>query len=173
MDKNYLKAVSCFDFDEYNNNSNRKSIEFKPNDNLNYCGLAPCQYYTSSPEIAETISNTPWRKGTKSFPFLMEVLKCSDKGIQIITVDGEWRRRQFGNSLETWWGEWVNIKKTIDDILANENIQKFLTENWDGYMVINKNYLHKREWRGDKVTIDEVIKQIKTGSAKIYRNKLI
>jgi hypothetical protein len=172
IDKNYLKAVSCFDFDKYQNN-HKKVIEFKTNDNLNNCKLAPCQYYTLIPETAETISNTPW--GAKPFPFPMEVLKCTDDMnsiVQIITVDGEWRRRQFSNSLETWWGEWTNIETVIDDILNNESVQKYLTENWDRYMVINKDYPSKREWRGGKTTIDKIIEEIKTGTAKIYRNKL-
>jgi hypothetical protein len=172
IDKNYLKAISCFNFSEYQD-INKKTIEFKANDNLDYCKSAPCQHYTLLPEIAETISNTPW--GKKPFPFSMEVLKCSDmvNTIQIITVDGEWRRRQFNNSLSTWWGEWINIEKIINDMLNNESIQKFLTGNWDRYMIIDKNDLHKREWRGSKVTIDEIVEQIKTGTAKIYRNRLI
>jgi hypothetical protein len=170
MSKSYLKAVSCFSFDEYQN-THKKSIEFKANDNLDYCKSVSCQYYTLLPEIAETISNTPW--GKKPFPFPMEVLKCTDSVniIQIITVDGEWRRRQFSNSLTSWWGEWINIEKTINDILNNEGIQEFLTENWDRCMAVDKNYLHKREWRGRKVTIDEIVEQIKTGTAKIYRNE--
>jgi hypothetical protein len=143
IDKNYLKAVSCFNFTEYQNN-HKEIIEFKVNDNLDYCKLTSCQYYVSSLEIAETISNTPW--GVKPFQFIMEVLKSTDgiNIIQIITADGEWRRRQFNNSLTTWWGEWVNIEKTINNIVKDENIQKFLTENWDRYMVIDKNYLHKK-----------------------------
>jgi hypothetical protein len=174
IDKNYLKTISCFNFTGYED-SRKKTIEFKANDNLDYCESAPCQYYTLLPEIAETISNTPW--GKKPFPFPMGVLKCTGTDtnniIQIITVDGEWRRRQFNNSLSAWWGEWINIEKTIDDMLRNENMQKFLTENWDRYMAVDKSYLHKREWRGSKVTIDEIVEQIKTGTAKIYRNILI
>jgi hypothetical protein len=172
IDKNYLKAISCFDFNKYENP--KKTIEFKANDNLDYCRLAPCQYYTLSPEIAETISNTPW--GAKQFPFPIEVLKCTDNAnniVQIITVDGEWRRRQFSNSLETWWGEWTNIEKIIDGILADEGIQKFFCENWDRYMVINKDYPSKREWKGSKVTIDKIIEEIKTGTAIIYGNKFV
>jgi hypothetical protein len=155
-----------------------KKIELKTNDNLDCCGLASCQYFTSSPKIAETISNTPWK--TKPFPFSMKVFKCTDGGvwsisnvIQRIFVDGEWRRRQFSNSLSTQWGKWINIEKTINDILNNESIQKFLTENWDRYMAIDENDLHKKEWRGSKVTTDEIVEQIKTGTAKIYRNELI
>lgn len=177
IDKNYLKAISCFNSTEYQNN-HKEIIEFKTNDSLDYCKAAPCQYYTLFPEIANTISNTPWE--AESFPFSMEVLRCADNDIlgansviQIITVDGEWRRRQFKNSLTTWWGEWINIEKIINNILANENIQKFLTENWDRYMAIDKNYLHKREWKGGKVTIDKIIEEINNGTAKIYRNKLI
>jgi hypothetical protein len=89
IDKNYLKAVSCFNSTE-RQNIWKKAIEFKSGDNLNYRRKTPCQYYTLSPETAETISNTPW--GTKPFPFIMEVLKCTENGInvvQIITVDGE------------------------------------------------------------------------------------
>jgi hypothetical protein len=172
IDKNYLKAISCFDFNKYENP--KKTIEFKANDNFDYCKLAPCQYYTLVPETAETISNTPWE--AKPFPFPMEVLKCTDNAgniVQIITVDGEWRRRKFSNSLETWWGEWINIKEVIDNILNNENVQKYLIENWDRYMVINKDCLSKREWRGGKITIEKIIEEIKTGTAIIYGNKLI
>jgi hypothetical protein len=173
IDKNYLKAVSCFDFDKYENNP-KEIMEFKADDNLDYCTLTPCQYYTLVPETAETVSNTPW--GAKPFPFPMEVLKCTDNInniVQIITVGGEWRRRQISNSLETRWGEWINIEKAIEDILNNEGIQKFLGENWDRYMVIDKDYPSKRKWSDGKATIDEIIKQIKTGTAKIYRNKFI
>jgi hypothetical protein len=175
IDKNYLKAASCFNFDEYQNPF-KKTVEFKAGDNLDCCESAPCRYYTLFPETAETISNTPW--GQKPFPFPMEVLKCADNNIsgagiiQIITADGEWRRLQFSNSLSTWWGEWINIEKTVNDILNNEGVQKFLAENWDRYMVIDKNYLHKREWKGGKVAIEEIVRQIKEGTAKIYRNKL-
>jgi hypothetical protein len=175
IDKKYLKAVSCFNFDEYQNCC-KETIKFKANDNLDYCGLSSCEYYTSSPEIAETISNTPWE--AKPFPFSMKVLKCSDGGVprpsnvQRIFVDGkEWRRRQFANSLSAWWGEWVDIEKVINDIL-NENLQKFLTENWDRYMVIDESSFRKKGLEGRTVTIDEIIEQIRTGTAKIYRNKI-
>jgi hypothetical protein len=173
IDKNYLKTISCFNFTEYQN-SYKESIEFKANDNLNYCTLAPYQYYTIFPEISETISNTPW--GTKSFLFSMKVLKCTDDRnniIQIITVDSEWRRRQFSNSLETWWGEWINIDNTIDYILNNENIQINLTKTWNRYMITDGNNLKKRTWAGSIATIDEIIEQIKNGTAKIYKNNLI
>jgi hypothetical protein len=105
IDKKYLKAVSCFNLREYQNYC-KETIKFKVNDNLDYCGLASCEYYTSSPEIAETISNTPGE--SKPFPFSMNVLKCVDGGVpsssnvvQRIFMDGEWRRRQFSNPLET------------------------------------------------------------------------
>jgi hypothetical protein len=176
IDKKYLKAVSCFNFGEYQNYC-KETIKFKVNDNLDYCGLASCEYYTSSPEIAETISNTPWK--SKPFPFSMKVLKCVDGGVprpgnvvQRIFVDGEWRRRQFANSLSAWWGEWVNIEKVINDINNNENMPKFLTENWDRYMVIDESSFRKKRWEeGHAVTIDEIIEQIRNGTAKIYRNK--
>jgi hypothetical protein len=149
IDKKYLKAVSCFNFGEYQNYC-KETIKFKENDNLDYCGLSSCEYYTSSPEIAETISNTPWE--AKPFPFSMNVLKCDDGGIprsgnivQRIFVDGEWRRRQFANSLSTWWGEWVNIEKAINDILNNESLQKFFTEDWDRYMVIDGSSFRKKD----------------------------
>jgi hypothetical protein len=156
----------------------RETIKFKTNDNLDYCSLASCEYYTSSPETAETISNTPWEP--KPFPFSMKVLKCDDGGVpsssnvvQRIFVDGEWRRRQFATSLAACWGEWINIEKVINDINNNENIQKFLTENWDKYMVIDESSFRKKRWEeGRTVTIDEIIEQIINGTAKIYRNKV-
>jgi hypothetical protein len=174
----YLKAVSCFDFDGYEKNP-KKTIKFKENDNLDYCRLAPCQYYTLVPEIAETIYNVPWGRGTKSFPFLLKVLKCTDNNtlgvnsVQIITVDCEWRRRQFNNALETWWGEWINIEKTIDNILNDESTQEFFIENWNKYMMIDKNYINKKEWKNNKITMGEIIGQIKTGSVKICKNVLV
>jgi hypothetical protein len=39
-------------------------------------------------------------------------------------------------------------------------------------MVIDKNNYKKRVWTGSTITIEEVIKQIKMGAAKIYRNQL-
>jgi hypothetical protein len=165
----YLKAISCFNFVEHQNNHNKKIIEFKANDNLDYCTITPCYYYIPSLEVAKTILNIPWE--SKPIIFSMKVLKSIDNGIvQIIHIDGEWRRRQFSNSLTTWWGEWINIEKTIDNIFKNENIQKFLTENWNR-CIIDKNYIHKKE-RRCKVTIDEIIRQIREGSQKAYRNKI-
>jgi hypothetical protein len=117
IDKNYLKAISCFNSDKHQNGC-KEIIKFKVNANLDYCGLTSCEYYTSSPEIAETISNTPWE--AKPPPFSMKVLNCFDGGVssasnvvQIISVNGEWRRRQFNNLSETCWGEWVNIEEVI------------------------------------------------------------
>jgi hypothetical protein len=161
----YLKAISLFNFDEYQNNHNKKIIEFKANDNLDYCMVTPCYYYIPSSEVAKTILNIPWE--AKPIIFSMKVLKSIDNNIiQIIHIDGEWRRRQFKNSLSTWWGEWINIEKTINDLLNDENIQKLFTENWNKYMVIDKNNLHKRERRRGKVTIDEIIRQMREGIAK-------
>jgi hypothetical protein len=173
IDKNYLKAISCFDFDKYQNNP-KKAIEFKANDNLDYCRVTPCQYYTLSPEIAETILNTPW--GTNPFPFSMEVLKSADNAsnvIQILPFGGEWRRTFFSNSLEKRLGEWVNIEEVIDYIIENKDIHKNLSENWDRYMVINEVTRHVERWEGRIVTIDEIVEQIKTGTAKTFRNKLV
>jgi hypothetical protein len=51
IDKNYLKAISCFDFDKHENNP-KKVIEFKANDNLDCCTLTPCQYYTLFPVLS-------------------------------------------------------------------------------------------------------------------------
>jgi hypothetical protein len=170
---NELKSVCCFDFNE-RENLFKQTIEFKINDNLDNCKIAPCQYFTLSPETAQTILNTPW--GTEPFPFSMDVLKTTDNAnsiIQIISADGEWRRRLFKNSLETWWGKWVNIEKLVNDILNNEGMQKFLAENWDRYMEIDKDYPSKRKWKGGKVAIDEIVNQIKTGTVKAYRNKLV
>jgi hypothetical protein len=185
IDKNYLKSVSCFNLDQYKGNDkiefkviDFKKIELKANDNLDHCGLASCQYYTSSPEIAETISNTPWE--AKPFPFSMKVLKSANDGfsgmsnvVQRIFVDGEWRRRQFSDSLAIYWGKWINIEKVINTILNDEGIQKFLTENWDRYIVIDKYSFRRKGCEGRIVTIDEIIEQIKNGAAQIYRNKLV
>jgi hypothetical protein len=170
IDIKYLKAICCFNFSEYGNNS----IEFKVDDNIDYCKVAPCQYFTLLPEIAETVFYTPW--GAKPFPFSMEVLKSTDDSniIQIITVDGEWRRQQFKNSLETWWGEWININKVVDVIYnADENIQKNLVDSWDIYMIIDESNPKNRRWAGSVTTIEKIIEEIKTGTAKIYLNKLL
>jgi hypothetical protein len=174
IDKNYLKAVSCFNLDEYEN-SPKQTVEFKAEDNLNNCKIAPCQYYTLSPETAETILNTPW--GAKPFPFPMEVLKPNDDAgsiVHIISVDGEWRRRQFNNSLETWWGEWINIENIIEFIRnAGENIQKNFSDNWNKYILIDENNHKSRKGAGSITTIDKIIEEIKTGTAKMYRNKFV
>jgi hypothetical protein len=174
IDKNYLKAISCFNFEEYENNP-KKIIEFKVNDNLDYCRITPCQYFTLVPETAQTILNTPW--GAKPFPFSMEVLKPTDNAgniIQIISIGGEWRRRQFNNSLETWWREWINIENIIDFIRnAGENIRKNISANWNKYILIDENNHKNRRWEGNSITIDEIIDEIKTGTAKIYRNKFV
>jgi hypothetical protein len=88
-----------FIFGKYENDP-KEIIEFKPNDNLDDCKISPCQYFTLIPETAQTILNTPW--GAKPFPFPLEVLKPDndmDGIIQIIPVDGEWRRRLFNNRL--------------------------------------------------------------------------
>jgi hypothetical protein len=82
-----------FIFGKYENDP-KEIIEFKPNDNLDNCKITPCQYFTLLPETAQAILNTPW--GAKPFP--LEVLKPDNdmEGIiQIIPVDGEWRRRLF------------------------------------------------------------------------------
>jgi hypothetical protein len=158
----YLKAISFFNFDEYQNNHNKKIIEFKANDNLDYCTVTPCYYYIPSLEVSKTILNIPWE--SKPIIFSVKALKSIDNGIiQIIHIDGEWRRRQFTNSLSTWWGEWINIQKTIENIFNNENIQRLLTENWNKYMMIDKSNLYKRGWRRGKITIDEIIRQIREG----------
>jgi hypothetical protein len=169
-----LKSISCFNFSEYENGS-KEIIEFKPNDNLDNSKISPCQYFTLLPETAQTIRNTPWE--AKPFPFSVEVLRPDDDMesiIQIILVDGGWRRRLFNNRLETWWGKWINIDKTLDFIrTADESIRKDLAEKWNRYMVIDENYPKNRGWAGGITTIDKIIEEIKTGTAKIYRNKFV
>jgi hypothetical protein len=170
-DKRYLKAISCFNFAEFGDIFGKK-IKFKTGDNLDYCTTTPCQYYTLLPEVARTIANTPL--GAKPFPLSMEVLRAADKAaniVQIIHADCEWRRRLFNNSLSSWWGEWINIDDTINSMLTDENLQKYLVKNWDSYMIIDANNHKERIISGTITTIEEIIEEIKTGTAKIYLNK--
>jgi hypothetical protein len=169
-----LKAVCCFDLGKYENNLNQ-IIELNANENLDDCKMLACQYYTLSPETAQTIRNTPWE--AEPFLFSMKVLKPNDNAdniIQIIPVGDGWRRRRFSNRLETWWGKWMNIGKIVDFIHnADENTQKNLSENWNKYMIIDENNHKKRMRVGNIITIDEIIEEIKTGTAKIFKNKFI
>jgi hypothetical protein len=112
--------------------------------------------------------------GAKPFPFSMEVLRAADKAaniVQIIHAGGEWRRRLFSNSLSSWWGEWINIDDTINSVLTDENLQKYLVKNWDSYMTIDANKHKERIISGTITTIEKIIEEIKTGTAKIYLNK--
>jgi hypothetical protein len=164
---NELKSVCCFDFNEYDNIF-KKTVELNISDNLNNCKIVPCQYFTLLPETAQTILNTPW--GTEPFPFSMEVLKTTDNAgsfIQIIPVGGEWRRRLFKNTFETWWGRWINISKALDFIRnVDENTQKNICNNWNKYMLIDENNHKSRKWAGSIATIDKIIDEIKKGIAK-------
>jgi hypothetical protein len=54
IDKNYLKVISCFKHEQ----SIKDEIEFKTNDDLDYCRALFCRYYTFSKEILQTIRNT-------------------------------------------------------------------------------------------------------------------
>jgi hypothetical protein len=185
IDKNYLKAISCFNIDEYQNNDKEiKTIQFKENDDLNYCRIIPCHYWTSSKEIAATIKNTPPVElnpngsfpdfEIKTFQSINDDVYNKNSIIQRTFFYGkEWRRRQFNNPLSTWgdWGKWININDTIDYILNNESIHENLVKNWNRYMIIDKNL--NKTWAGHITTIDKIIGEIKNGTIKIYRNKSI
>jgi hypothetical protein len=178
IDINYLKAVSCFDSDKYQSNL-KKTIEIKANDNLDYYRNSLCRYYTSSKEILQTIYNTPpW--GAKSFRYTIEM---TTNNIQRVIIDGEWqeqgfkvlsgewRRKYFNASVN--WGGWVSIDDTINFILNDKSIQELFIKRWDRYKVINEHTRHIEKWEGPIRTMDEIVEQIKKGTAKIYENKLI
>jgi hypothetical protein len=181
---NELKSVCCFDFDKIENNT-KKTIEFKINDNLNNCRTTLSRYYTFSKEILQSIINTPpW--GTKLFRYAVEIVKSADTHgiIQRVIVDGEWqiegfkiaagewRRRQYFNTV-AFWGQWIDIEKTISRILKDEYIKKYFTENWNKYMIIDEYMSLAKGYGNHIITADEIIEQIRTGSAQIYKNKLI
>jgi hypothetical protein len=182
VSKNYLKIISCFNINEYDENSTKiKTVQFKKNDDLNNYLSVPCHYWTSSKEIAQTIKNTPPIEVDRniSFPeFEIKTFRVLDgsfsNGIiqRTFFYGKEWRRWRI-NVHEEIWGEWINIDDTIDYILNNNDIQKNLTKDWDRYMVIDENNYKKRIWEGNIATVEGIIKQIKTGTAKIYRNKSI
>jgi hypothetical protein len=182
IDKNYFKTISCFNITEYDENLTKiKTVQFKKDDDLNKYLLVPCHYWSFLDEIVQTIKNTlPIEiDQNMSFPvFEIKTFRLLDSSfsngiIQRTFFYGkEWRRCCF-NLREETWGEWINIDDTIDYILNNENIQINLTKNWDRYMVIDENNYKKRMWEGNITTVEEIIKQIKTGTAKIYRNKSI
>jgi hypothetical protein len=181
MTINDLKSVCCFDS---NKNNTKKTTEFKIKDNLNNCISTLCRYYTFSKEILQTVINTPpW--GAKLFRYAVEIVKPVDTHgiIQRVIIDGEWQKEGFKTVAGEWrryyfntvatWGKWIDIEETISFILKDEDTKKYFTENWDRYMIIDENNYKKRMRTNNIIKIDEIIKQIKTGTAKIYKNKLI
>jgi hypothetical protein len=183
IDKNYLKAVSCFNINEYDENFTKiKIVQFKKDDDLNNCLLVPCHYLTFSEEIAQTIKNTPSIEVDPNMSFPIFEIKTfgipdssfSNSIIQRTFFYGEeWRRWHFNLHGEIW-GEWINIDNTVDYILNSKDAQKdFIEKTWNQYMIVDENNLKKRTWSNSIIKTDEIIKQIKTGTAKIYRNKSI
>ncbi|MDR2184593.1 MAG: hypothetical protein LBO80_02835 [Treponema sp.] len=177
---NDIRLLSCFNINEYKENPAKiKVVQFKKNDDINDCLLAPCRYWTYSEEIAQTIKNIPPINPNISFhSFGVKTFRILDGDfshniIQRTFFCGKEWRRCYLNLHEKIWGEWTNINTMLDYILNNGDIQKNLTESWTRYMVIDKNNCRRRSWAGSITTIDEIIKQIKTGTAKIYKNKLV
>jgi hypothetical protein len=170
----YLKAISCFNHEE----DIKNEIGFKADDDLDYCKTLFCRYYTFSKKILQTIRNAPpW--GIRLFRYALEIIPASNKNIiQRVLIDGEWegesfralsgewRRRQFSNSLTTWWGKWINIDDIINSILTDEDKQKQFVENWNRYMIIDESIFRAKRYRNRIMTIDEIIEQIKTGKVK-------
>jgi hypothetical protein len=177
IDKNYLKSISRFNISK-DKNSVKKIIEFNVNDDLNNLINPLYRYYTFSKEILQTIINTPpWE--SKLFRYAVEIEKfVNTHGItQRVIIDGEWReegfkavtgewRRQYFNT-DAIWGQWIDIEETISFILRDEHTRERLIENWDRYMIINKHNSLIKKWGDHKTTIDEIIEQIRTGTARI------
>jgi hypothetical protein len=169
----YLKAISYFKQEDIKN-----EIEFKTDDDLDYCRSLFCRYYTFSKRILQTIRNAPpWR--ARLFRYALEIIPVNNKNIiQRVLIDGEWegesfralsgewRRRLFRNSLTIWWGEWINIDDVINSIRTDENLQKQFVENWNRYMIIDESIFRAKGYRNRKMTMDEIVEQIKTGRAK-------
>jgi hypothetical protein len=148
---------------------------FKADADLDYCNALLCRYYTFSKKILQTIrSAPPW--GARLFRYALEVIPVNKNDIiQRVLIDGEWegesfralsgewRRRLSSNSLATWWGEWVNIDDIINSMLTDEDKQKHFVENWNRYMIIDESGFRVKGYGNRKMTIDEIIEQIKNG----------
>jgi hypothetical protein len=158
-------------------------IEFKINDDLDYCRTLFCRYYTFSKKILQTIRNAPPLE-VELFRYAVEVIPANNNNtVQRVLIEGEWQEEGFKYLLGEWrrvyfnssvnWGEWVHIDAIINSILTSESIQEYLAGNWDRYIVIDKNNYKKRTWAGSIAKIDEIVEQIKTGTARIYGNKFV
>jgi hypothetical protein len=203
----YLKSLSCFDFQEYESRKKVKEFEARAYFNFREYGnskgevkrydsgvyldfvRAPFSEYWNFTEKEETpvVYNIPesWQALQKLPVFCLQVLQPNGANtkkhdiIQIIPIDGGWRRQYFSASKN--WGKWVNIRDVLTKIQEDQNLQQFFMENWNSYNVIasydarivNGVSRIRRQRVSELTSLEELLNQIKNGTAKSTPNMVI
>jgi hypothetical protein len=203
----YLKSLSCFNLQEYENRKEVKEFEarayfnfreyenskgeVKKYDSRVYLDFvtAPFSEYWNSAEKEETpvIYNTPepWQTLGKLPRFCLQILYPDGTNakkhciIQRIPVDGDWRRQYFSASKN--WGKWINIRDALTKIQEDQNLRQFFMENWNSYNVIgsydariiNGVSRMRRQRVSELTSLEELLNQIKSGTAKDTPNVVI
>jgi hypothetical protein len=183
----YLKSLSCFDFQEYERRREVKRFDAKTD--LNFVTASFSEYWNfTENEETPVVYNIPedFKLRLDKLPlFCLQILQPNGANakkhdiIQRIPMNGDWRRRYFSSSKN--WGEWVNIRNVLTKIQEDTNLREFFMENWNSYNVIasydariiNGVSRIKRQKVSELTSLEELLNQIKNGTAKDTPNVVI